>query len=213
MGNVVKYKEKQKAIELYATTPNITIKEAALQLNLHWTTIAKWRQDPNFIEAIYDRYMMEFGGELPAVLTAMIREAKSGNVQAGRLVLEHSGKLVKNINVTIDSPFEKFLKTDKAEVEYTDAEIQDIVEDVPEPQDMVLPEPNKEDPKAREKTEFKNIKKSIQNEKRKNSRNDMYQLKKRAIAIGVDLLPEGRPSKATKEQWIKNIEEAEEKAK
>ena len=29
----------------------------------------------------------------------MIREAVEGNVQAGRLVLEHSGKLVKNINV------------------------------------------------------------------------------------------------------------------
>ena len=47
------------------------------------------------------------------VLNSMIREAIEGNVQAGRLVLEHSGKLVKNINVTVDSPFEKFLKAEE----------------------------------------------------------------------------------------------------
>ena len=40
----------------------------------------------------------------------MVREAQEGNVQAARLVIEQSGKLVKNVNITIDSPFEKFLK-------------------------------------------------------------------------------------------------------
>ena len=55
-----------------------------------------------------------------------------------RLVLEHSGKLVKNINVTIDSPFEKFLKADKTPVDFVDAEVQDIVEDIPEMPDNKL---------------------------------------------------------------------------
>ena len=78
--------------------------------------------------------MIECGGELPAVLNAMVREAKSGNVQAGRLVLEHSGKLVKNINVTIDSPFEKFLKgMENAEVvEDVDVAEEEVEEEVEE---------------------------------------------------------------------------------
>ena len=39
----------------------------------------------------------------------MCREAKAGNQMAARLVLEHSGKLQKNIHVTIASPFEQWL--------------------------------------------------------------------------------------------------------
>ena len=53
--------------------------------------------------------MNEFDSKLPSILDAMVREAQAGNVQAGRLILEHSGKLVKNVvNVTI-SPYEMFL--------------------------------------------------------------------------------------------------------
>ena len=39
--------------------------------------------------------MVTFGSRLPTVLNSMVREAEAGNVQAGRLVLEHSGKLIK----------------------------------------------------------------------------------------------------------------------
>ena len=109
MSKLQKYDQIRKvAVEHFATNPNLTVRELAEELGVTERTICKWRTDPNFMDAIYDRYMVLFGGELPAVLSAMIREAKSGNVQAGRLVLEHSGKLVKNINVTVDSPFEKF---------------------------------------------------------------------------------------------------------
>ena len=102
MSKLQKYEQiKKVAVEHFATNPSITVKELADELGIAERTIVKWRTDPNFMDAIYDRYMVLFGGELPAVLSAMIREAKSGNVQAGRLVLEHSGKLVKNINVTI----------------------------------------------------------------------------------------------------------------
>jgi hypothetical protein len=210
MANIVKYNEKQKAVEIYATTPNITIEEVANTLNVHRQTVMAWRRDPNFIDAIYNRYMVEFGGELPAVLTAMIREAKAGNVQAGRLVLEHSGKLVKNINITIDSPFEKFLKADKTEVEYEDGEIQDIVDGIPEPQHIVLPERNKESEKVRTENEFKGIKAAIKNDKRKHTRNQMTDWKRRARDVGVEYLPDGRPSKGAKEDWINKIKEKEE---
>ena len=120
------------AIELFALNPSITIKEVASEVGVSDVCVAKWRQDPIFIDKIYERYMTEFGSQLPSVINAMVREAKHGNVQAARLVLEHSGKLVKNVNITIDSPFEKFLKAEKTEVEYVDADIEEIVDSVPD---------------------------------------------------------------------------------
>ena len=98
MTDLIKQPKVQEAINLYATEPTITAQEVADKLGVSTALVYKWRQNPNFIEAYYDKYMVEFGGELPAVLQSMIREAKAGNVQAARLVLEHSGKLVKNIN-------------------------------------------------------------------------------------------------------------------
>ena len=126
MTKLIENPRKAHAAEIYALNPDITAQEVADQLQMNVRTVISWKKDPNFIDAIYERYMIEFGGELPAVLNAMVREAKSGNVQAGRLVLEHSGKLVKNVNVTVDSPFEKFMK--KIEVaEVVDGEIEDVV--------------------------------------------------------------------------------------
>ena len=130
MTKIVKIKERQQAAEMMALDPDMTIRQIAAKLDVHEQTVIKWRSDPNFVDMVYQIYMVEFGAEIPGVLSSMIREAKAGNVQAGRLVLEHSGKLVKNINVTIDSPFEKYLKADQTEVEYMDVEVQDIVEDI-----------------------------------------------------------------------------------
>ena len=93
--------------------------------------------------------------KLPMVLNSMIREAVEGNVQAGRLVLEHSGKLVKNINVTVDSPFEKFLKAeqiDDAEIIDADSEeVSNIIETLPERN------PENDKPKKREIKEKKAV--------------------------------------------------------
>ena len=101
MSEIEKFKRnpnKLAAIDIFALQPSITTKEVAKKLNISHHTISNWRKDPNFIDACYERYMLIFGSQLPSVLNAMIREAKEGNVQAGRLVLEHSGKLVKNVN-------------------------------------------------------------------------------------------------------------------
>ena len=86
-------------------------------------------EDPEFHLAIYNHYMSEFDSKLPSILDAMVREAQEGNVQAGRLILEHSGKLIKNIvNVTI-SPYEMFLnKVDSVEI--VDSEIIEAAYDV-----------------------------------------------------------------------------------
>ena len=209
MANVQKISERKKAAELMALNPSISIQEIANKLNIHTQTVINWRRDPNFVDMVYSIYMVEFGAEIPSVLQAMVREAKAGNVQAGRLVLEHSGKLVKNINVTIDSPFEKFLKAEEAEVEFMDAEVQDVVDDIPDIPDVVLPERKVEDQEKRKRTEYQTIVKEIRHDKRKKGINSMYNWKKRAKAVGIALLPGGRPSKATKEAWMQRIRDKE----
>jgi len=111
------------AIETMVENPLYTQKEIAHQVGVHPTTLGKWLKDPMFVEAFYDKYMIAYGSKLPSVLEAMIREAQAGNVQAGRLVLEHSGKLVKNVTVKHESPFEKFLSTEQVEI---DADYEEI---------------------------------------------------------------------------------------
>ena len=213
MNKLAKIKERQKAAEMMAFNPGMSVKEIAITLKVAHTTVLNWRRDPNFVDMVYELYMIEFGGDIPAVLKSMIREAKAGNVQAARLVLEHSGKLVKNINVTIDSPFEKYLKADKAEVEFVDAEVQDIVEDIPEIQDVELPERKIEDQEERTRTEFTTIKREKHKHRRKVNRNRMYHWKKRAKVVGVEVLPNGRPTKAQKQDWIKKVKKAEVEAR
>ena len=205
MTKLQKISERQKAAEMMALDPDMTVRQIATKLKVHEQTVLNWRRDPNFVDMVYQIYMTEFGAEIPAVLSSMIREAKAGNVQAGRLVLEHSGKLVKNINVTIDSPFEKYLKADKAEVEYVDAEIQDIVEDMEETQEVVLPKRKVEDQRQRTRSEFQTIKRTAQNSKRRMARNKMHRWKQRAKAVGIEPLPAGRPTKAQKKDWIEVV--------
>ena len=197
-----------KAVELYALQPDITAAEVAKELSVSAALIYVWRKNPNFVDAIYNRYMIEFGGELPAVLQAMVREAKAGNVQAGRLVLEHSGKLVKNVNITIDSPFEKFLKAEKAEIDYEDAEIEEIVDSIPDI-DGELPKRNTEDQRQRVRKEKKKIKKAIKTEKQKQAynkkRREWNEWLSRAKKVGVDPLPARRPTPAQKKTWREEI--------
>ena len=203
MTKLQKYDQiKKVAVEHFATNPGLTVKELAIELGVTERTIVKWRTDPNFMDAIYDRYMVLFGGELPAVLNAMIREAKSGNVQAGRLVLEHSGKLVKNINVTVDSPFEKYLKAvdiDDAE----DAEIIEAMEDIPVIE--TLPERDTEPPVKRNKREKKQIDDAIKKEQYSQKRKEWYQWQKRAKAAGVEPLSARRPTKGQRKAWEDEI--------
>ena len=122
-----------KAVEIYATNPEITHKEVAEMIGVGFNTLKKFRRDPNFWSKVYDYYMTTFERDVVGVLKAAVREAMAGNVQAQRLVLEHSGKLQKNINITIDSPFEKWLKKSDDGMEVlNNVEDAEIVEDMPE---------------------------------------------------------------------------------
>jgi len=193
------------AIELFALNPSITIKEVASEVGVSDVCVAKWRQDPIFIDKIYERYMTEFGSQLPSVINAMVREAKHGNVQAARLVLEHSGKLVKNVNITVDSPFEKFLKTEDIE----EADYVEVLDDVVIPEDL----PPREKPMSI-KEERVVLKKVIDKELNKKNRNEKrrewYAWKKRAEAVGIEPLKAKRPTKGQRKEWELSIIAAEE---
>ena len=212
VSNLIRSPKKAHAVDLYAFNPDMTAEQVARKVGVELNTVYSWRSDPNFIDAIYKRYMIEFGGEIPAVLSAMIREAKAGNVQAGRLVLEHSGKLVKNINVTIDSPFEKWLsKVDEAEIVDGDMEegkIEGLVEEMPEI-DVPLP-PRAQENQRERVTKEKNKIRAVEKDARKKSaylkkRKEWYRWKKRAEAVGVAPLPSKRPTKGQRDAWESEI--------
>ena len=215
MNNVTEAKktpQKVLAVELKALQPSITNKEMALRLKVSESVVSSWYKDPNFIDACYERYMLEFGSQLPSVLNAMVREAQEGNVQAGRLVLEHSGKLVKNINITVDSPFEKFLKQVPDAEQVNDEDIIDAAESIP---DVFkdLPERNNANQDVRAKREKAITRKIIKEEERRAERNkkqkEWYRWRARAKAVGVEPLKSKRPTPAQRKEWEEKIIKAE----
>jgi len=209
MSNLKKnYRNPKKvaAIELFALNPNMTIQQVADKLETPRKTVKYWRTDPNFLEACYDRYMTEFGTFLPSVLNSMVREAQAGNVQAARLVLEHSGKLVKNINVTIDSPFEKFLKAVPDAEIVNDEDIIDVMDKVEEiPIIESLPERDIEPPATRSRREKKQIDEALKKEQYSQKRKEWYRWNKRAKAVGVEPLSARRPTKGQRKTWEDEI--------
>ena len=172
------------AIELYAKQPSITAEEVAKRCNIPVKTVQNWRQNINFVEAVYDRYMVEFGAELPSVLMSMVREAKAGNVQAGRLILEHSGKLIQNVEVKVESPFERFLQQgkqiDQAMIVEPESETQQI-----------------------EETSL--TKQETLNQQKKDSK----KLTARAKKVGLKTLGRGRHTKTAKKNWLEKLETLE----
>jgi len=209
VSDLLKRPDVIRAVELYALNPDITAEDVAKDLGVSKNLIYIWRKNPKFVDAIYERYMIKFGGELPAVLQAMIREAKAGNVQAGRLILEHSGKLVKNVNITIDSPYEKFLKSERAEFEVVDAEVGEIVDSIPDI-DVDLPERKIEDQRKRVVKEKKKLQSTKKIEERKRNRREWYKWNARAKKSGIEQLPARRPTPAQRKAWEQKIIDYEE---
>ena len=192
------------AIELIALNPSMTIKEVAERVGVTEKSIHHWRKDIMFVDKVYERYMTEFGSELPAVINAMVREAKHGNVQAARLVLEHSGKLVKNVNITIDSPFEKFLKAEDVQ----DAEIVEEFDSIPIPEDLP-PRKEAKDPEKEKIVLKREIDKQLNKKNRNEKRKLWYQWNKRAKAVGIEPLKAKRPTKGQRKEWEQSIIDAE----
>ena len=219
--NIKKYEpNKLLAIELLASNPSMNQRAVASKLGINERTVRLWLTDPDFIDEIYKRYMEVSGIELPAVIKAMIEEAKMGNAQAGRLILEHFGKLETRIKVQVESPFEKFMRMDGEDAEFVEMSEEeqgemDLVSKVMDMEDIELPERDiaNSSPRLREKNEKKTLKEStikqIKKEKVKKQLNNAYRLRKRANAVGLELLGSGRQSKGAREKWMEELERLE----
>ena len=186
------------AIDLLVNDPEAKITEVADKAGVTRATIHNWLKDPEFVEVFYQKYMVTFGSRLPTVLNSMVREAEAGNVQAGRLVLEHSGKLIKRVEVNNhQSPFEKFLSSqvsDMEEVDVVDVEFDDI---------EVLPQrpiiPDKPITKGESARQQKKL--DRKNEKRREAR----RWRQRAKAVGIESSKTGRQTPAQRKAWQKQI--------
>ena len=190
----------------YCAYTNLTNKEIAKKVGVSEGSINGWKQDPNFIDAVYEKYMLKFGLEIPNILDSVVREAVSGNMVAARLALEHSGKLVKNINITVDSPFEKFLKA------VPDAEVVEEGEVVDVGTFDHLPERKPQDTAKVFKKDQVATKEAIKKSERNAQQKVWYQWRKRAKAVGVEPLTSRRPTPAQRKEWEEKIIKAEELA-
>ena len=217
-------KDKQRllAVEMLSINPSITQKDLALKLGVDRTTIIKWCNDPLFIDAWYKRFMEVAGGELPNVVLAMIREAKEGNVQAGRLILEHFGKLDTRVKIQVESPFEKFMKMEVEDAEFTvDKEVTNGAVSIGEQasslisDDSELPPRNtlNDSPRLRSDQEKSKLKFATQKSRKdailKQEQARLYQRRKRAKAVGLELLPKGRSTKSKRNEWWEELERLE----
>ena len=113
-----------KAVDIYATTPNVQHNFVADELGISYKTLLKLRKDADFWKKVWDTYLVTYEADVLDVCRAMVREALAGNTSAGRLVLEHSGKLHKNIHITISSPFEQYLESQQGKQLEPSKEIQ-----------------------------------------------------------------------------------------
>ena len=223
MDIVKKDKLKMLAIEILAMSPGISKTELSDKLGVSRPALNKWMNDPLFIDIWYKRYMEVAGSELPHVINAMIREAKHGNVQAGRLILEHFGKLDTRVKIQVESPFEKFMKMEDIEdAEFVvDKEVTNGAISIAEqaasliPRDDDLPERDarNDSPRFREEEEKSSLNMATSNARKKLVekviQKQMYERRKRAKAVGLKLLPAGRSSKGEREEWWKELEKKE----
>lgn len=215
MSNIeLKKANQMAAIDLLIHNPELNKKQIAEQLKVSPRTIQSWFADDRFVEMYYKKYMVSFNAKLPMVLNSMIREAVEGNVQAGRLVLEHSGKLVRNINVTVDSPFEKFLKAEQIDAdEIIDAEseeVTEILDTLPE-RNPINDKPKKRDIKEKKAVEQIKKGKKPYRQKRREDRASRYALLQRAKKVGLDPLPSRRPTNSERRKWLEKLAELEAK--
>jgi hypothetical protein len=217
---------KQKlAVEALALSPKLNQKEIAENIGVCNKTIVNWLNDPLVIDAIYKRYMEVAGIKLPAVIGAMIREAEGGNVQAGRLVLEHFGKLDNRIKVQVESPFEKFMRFEEVDVEDAEfVENKEVTDEVVNfassitgliDEDVVLRnrDTSNDNPSRRKRDEKRSIALATQSEKKRLEKievqRNMYQRRKRAKAVELALLPKGRQTKSVRDKWWDELEALE----
>ena len=191
-----------KAVDIYATTPNVQHNFVADELGISYKTLLKLRKDADFWKKVWDTYLVTYEADVLDVCRAMVREALAGNTSAGRLVLEHSGKLQKNINITISSPFEKYLESQQGKQLEPSKEVSSLngsrlIQDA-----EVVP--------VEIQQEFQHIDSELVKKKAVlEKRRELYSWSRRAEAVGIAPMPPRRPTKGQRLEWEMSIIRAE----
>ncbi len=190
------------AIELLANNVKIDNKTIAEKIGVSAPTLRYWLSDSEFSEALYKRYMEVAGIRIPAVVDSMMNEAELGNVQAGKLILEHFGKLIPSMQIQVESNFEKFLNAKNAEFS-----------EITKPD--LLSMNNEEDQLDREFDEKDRVRQIYEVHEKdhkktlKEKQNERYLIRKRAEEVGLDLLPPGRHTKSERNRWMNKLQKLE----
>ena len=193
-----------RAVDIYATTPNVQHKDVADELGINYKTLLKLRKDADFWKKVWDTYLVTYEADVLDVCRSMVREALAGNTSAGRLVLEHSGKLQKNINITISSPFERWLANEDRKQLEPSKEVQTLANGVG------TSIQNAEIVPVEIQQEFNHIDKQlIKKKKWLQRRKELHSWYKRAEAVGIAPLPAKRPTKGQRLEWEMSIIRAE----
>ena len=193
-----------KAVDIYATTPNVQHNFVADELGISYKTLLKLRKDADFWKKVWDTYLVTYEADVLDVCRAMVREALAGNTSAGRLVLEHSGKLQKNINITISSPFEKYLESQERKQLEPSKEVQTLGNGVAQSIQ------NAEVVPVEIQQEFQHIDRELVKKKAVlDRRRELYSWSRRAEAVDIAPLPARRPTKGQRLEWEMAIIRAE----
>ena len=203
-----------KAVDIYAHSPNIQHGEVAEQLGISDKTLMKLRRNPDFWQKVYQEFLVAMECDIPDIVRAMARESKAGNVQAGRLMLEWAGKLNKTLNINISSPFENWLAMEERKQlepskevarchEVTLADIQDA--EVAELQDRTA-----DNSREAVEEEFAQLdRKLIKKKAWLKRRHELYTWSKRVELVGIVPMPPRRPTKGQRLTWEESIVRAE----
>ena len=187
---------------MYALTPNIKHGEVAEKLSISDKTLMKLRKNADFWDKVYKAYLIEYESEMPDVLRALIRESKAGNVQAIRLVLEHTNRLQKHINIRISSPFEQWL-AQSGNNQIEEAEI--VVGELPP-----LPPRTADNTPEKVQNDFIKLDKELKKKQEWNERRrQLHRWNQRAKACGIEPLPARRPTPGQRKVWEDSIVKAE----
>lgn len=201
------------AMDLIAYTPGITNKDIAKQLSISESTISAWRGNPAFIDSCYNRYIEINGNRLMSVMEAMFREAEIGSVPAAQLILKHYNKLTDKITIEIESPFEKYLRMENIQdgdvINITKDNAIEIGKSIDSKIELPPRDPSNNKPNKKYNEQKKALKKIPMESKKiadyKKSRRRSYKLRKRAQAVGLELLPLGRQTDIIKEKWEQKL--------
>ena len=191
-----------KAVDIYAHQPNVSHSSVAEQLGISSKTLLKLRKNADFWDKVYKAYLIEYESEMPDVLRALIRESKAGNVQAIRLVLEHTNRLQKHINIRISSPFEQWLaQSGNNQIEEADI----VVGELPP-----LPPRTADNTPEKVQNDFIKLDKELKKKQEWNERRrQLHRWNQRAKVCGIEPLPARRPTPGQRKEWEDSIVKAE----